>query len=131
MEAFNRWEMPARIIGYEVLRRAVEKKQTFIWKHSGVNMPHTILMQKSQKEGLCYRDVLYPLQLDIACHRAELREKITNRHTSKEMIVKRNELVKTYLNQYKTLVDNLYIYDTSNNKFTLQSNYRRGIQVVL
>ena len=47
------------------------------------------------------------------------------------MIVKRNELVKTYLNQYKTLVDNLYIYDTSNNKFTLQSNYRRGIQVVL
>ena len=45
------------------------------------------------------------------------------------MIVKRNELVKTYLEQYKTLVDNLYIYDTSDHKFTLQSNYQKGIQI--
>lgn len=45
------------------------------------------------------------------------------------MIVKRNELVKTYLEQYKTLVDNLYIYDTSDNKFTLQSNYQKGLQI--
>lgn len=46
------------------------------------------------------------------------------------MIVKRNELVKTYLEQYKTLVDNLYIYDTSDNKFTLQSNYQRAFKFV-
>ena len=131
VEAFNRWEMPARIIGYEVLRRAVEKKANIYLEHSGVNMPHTILMQNLKKKGYATEMYFILCNLDIACHRAELREKITNRHTSKEMIVKRNELVKTYLNQYKTLVDNLYIYDTSNNKFTLQSNYRRGIQVVL
>lgn len=30
VRAFNRWEMPARIIGYEALRRAVEKKGRYL-----------------------------------------------------------------------------------------------------
>ena len=128
-EAFNRWEIPARIIGYEVLRRAVEKRADIYLEHSGVNMPHTVLIKNLKKRGYATEMYFILCNLEIACHRAELREKITNRHTSREMIVKRNELVKTYLDRYKTLVDDLYIYDTSLNKFTLQSNYLKGVKI--
>lgn len=129
VRAFNRWEMPARIIGYEVLRRAVEKKANIYLEHSGVNNPHIQLIHNLRKNG--YQTEMYFIlcNIDIACSRAGLREKMTGRHTSKEMIIKRNELVKNYLEQYKMIVDNLYIYDTSANKFTLQSNYKKGIKV--
>lgn len=130
VRAFNRWEMPARIIGYEALRRAVEKKADIWLEHSGVNNPHVELIKNLKKKGYTTEMYFILCNLDIACRRAELREKITRRHTSREMIVKRNELVKTYLEQYKTLVDNLYIYDTSDNKFTLQSNYQRAFKFV-
>ena len=116
-------------IGYEALRRAVEKKADIWLEHSGVNNPHIELIKNLKKKGYTTEMYFILCNLDIACRRAELREKITRRHTSREMIVKRNELVKTYLEQYKTLVDNLYIYDTSDNKFTLQSNYQKGIQI--
>ena len=129
VRAFNRWEMPARIIGYEALRRAVEKKADIWLEHSGVNNPHVELIKNLKKKGYTTEMYFILCNLDIACRRAELREKITRRHTSREVIVKRNELVKTYLEQYKTLVDNLYIYDTSDNKFTLQSNYQKGLQI--
>jgi len=129
VKAFNRWEMPARIIGYEVLRRAVEKQTDIYLEHSGVNRPHVELIKNLKKKGYATEMYFILCNLDIACRRAELREKMTLRHTSKEMIVKRNDLVKIYLPEYEKLVDNLYIYDTSDNKFTLRNNYQKGVQI--
>ena len=76
VEAFNRWEMPARIIGYEVLRRAVEKKANIYLEHSGVNMPHTILMQNLKKKGYATEMYFILCNLDIACHRAGIHIRI-------------------------------------------------------
>lgn len=129
VRAFNQWEMTARIIGYEVLRRAVEKKANIYLEHSGVNKPHIQLVQSLKKKGYATEMYFILCNLNIACCRAELREKMTGRHTSTDIIVKRNNLVDAYLEQYKMLVDNLYIYDTSENKFTLRKNYQKGIQV--
>lgn len=75
VRAFNRWEMPARIIGYEALRRAVEKKADIWLEHSGVNNPHIELIKNLKKKGYTTEMYFILCNLDIACRRAELREK--------------------------------------------------------
>ena len=42
--SFKKWEIPARIIGYELLRRAVEIRADIYMEHSGVNKPHVQLI---------------------------------------------------------------------------------------
>lgn len=119
--AFEKWEIPARVIGYELLRQSIEKKYNICLEHSGVNTPHIQLVKNLKKCG--YSTELYFIlcQPDLAYRRALEREKKTQRHTSREMIDKRYSLVQTYLPEYRQIVDKMYIYDTSNNVFALQS----------
>ena len=119
--AFEKWEIPARVIGYELLHRSIEKKYNICLEHSGVNTPHIQLVKSLKKCG--YTTELYFIlcQPDLAYRRALEREKKTQRHTSREMIDKRYSLVQTYLPEYRQIVDKMYIYDTSNNVFALQS----------
>jgi probable phosphoglycerate mutase len=42
LKAFERWELPARIAGYELLKRAVEKKVNILFDHSSA-----IIIEKS------------------------------------------------------------------------------------
>lgn len=128
-ESFKKWEIPARIIGYEVLRRAVAKKSDIFLEHSGVNTPHIQLVENLKKLG--YQTELYFIlcSKDAAFKRALQREKITKRHTPPQIIEERFALVNKFLPIYSRLVDNLYIYDSTNNKFTLQHNYQKGIMM--
>lgn len=43
--SFKKWEIPARIVGYELLRRAVEARADIYFEHSGVNRPHVQLIE--------------------------------------------------------------------------------------
>lgn len=118
--AFNKWEIPARVIGYELLRLSVENKYDICLEHSGVNTPHIQLMNNLKKRGYSTEMYFILCRPDLAYKRAVEREKQTRRHTSKEMIDKRYSLVQTYLPQYKKIADKMYIYDTSDNQFKLQ-----------
>ena len=42
--AFANWEMPARIIGYELLHRAIENKANIVFENSGVHEGHLELL---------------------------------------------------------------------------------------
>ena len=129
IKTFAKWEMPARIIGYEVLRRAIEKKADIYLEHSGVNDAHVELMKNLHKLGYQTEICFILCDIDEACRRATEREKITHRHTSRDMILQRGALVNRYLETYKPLVDELSIYDTTHNHFALQSQYHQGIKV--
>ncbi len=119
--AFDKWEIPARVIGYELLRRSVENRYDICLEHSGVNSSHLQLVNSLKKRG--YSTELYFIlcQPDLAYQRALEREKKTQRHTSREMIDKRYSLVRTYLPQYKKIADKMYVYDTSDNAFLMQN----------
>lgn len=128
-ESFKKWEIPARIIGYEVLRQAVLKKVNIFLEHSGVNTPHVQLIGSLKKLG--YNTEMYFIlcSKEVALKRAEHREKITKRYTPPQIIDERFSLVEKFLPAYSSLVDNLYIYDSTDNKFVLKHNYQKGIKL--
>ena len=51
IQAFSKWEMPARVIGYEVIRRLIEKKASFVLEHSGMNPAHIKLIEVLKKQA--------------------------------------------------------------------------------
>ena len=57
--------------------------------------------------------------IETAYQRALQREEWTMRHTPREMIEERAGLAEKYLQTYRTIVDNFYLYDTSSGKFSL------------
>lgn len=127
-KTFAKWEMPARIMGYEILRRAVEKRADIYLEHSGVNDAHVELIKNLQKLGYNTQMCFILCDIDEAYKRAVEREKKTQRHTSREMILQRGALVQHYLEIYKPLVDDLSVYDTTHNRFSLQEKYYHGIK---
>ncbi len=57
MEAFNKWEIPARIAGYELLRRAIEQKKNIFFDHGGTPICHRELLSSIKKMG--YETTVY------------------------------------------------------------------------
>ena len=117
IEAFKRWELPARVIGYEVLRRAIEKKINIRLEHSGVNEAHIELFKSLKKLGFKTEVDFILCQEDIAYQRTLEREQRTQRHTPKSLIEERSAKVKEYLPKYKSIADTLNVYDSSHNHF--------------
>ena len=54
---------------------------------------------------------------------------MTGRHTPPALIAERYNLVDTYLQTYAAKVDSLYVYNTTDNKFSLSRNYQKGILI--
>lgn len=117
VEAFKRWELPARVIGYEVLSRAIEKKINIRLEHSGVNEAHIELFKSLKKLGFKTEVDFILCQENIAYQRTLEREQRTQRHTPKSLIEERSAKVKEYLPKYKSIADTLNIYDSSHNNF--------------
>ena len=126
-ESFKKWELPARIIGYELLRRAIKARSDIYLEHSGVNSAHIQLVESLRKQG--YQTEVHFILCDLAeaQTRAQEREKIIHRHTPPELITERYNLVDTYLKTYTDKLDRLYVYESANNQFTLCRNYQKGI----
>lgn len=112
-EAFSRWEIVARIIGYEVLRRAVEQNLGIVLEHSGVNPAHLELFDNIKKRGYNTKSCFVLCDLPTAQKRASEREKITHRHTPKTMIKERFAKINSYIPQYKKVADEVDVYDTT------------------
>lgn len=113
-EAFSKWEMPARVIGYELIRRLIAQKVSFVLEHSGVNPAHVKLINVLKKQG--YQTQMQFLECDLseACRRVEEREKKISRHTPKSLIEQRAKASKDYLEQYKKITDDVFVWNLTN-----------------
>ena len=105
IKAFEKWQIPARIAGYELLRRAIEAKKNIFFDHGGTPMCHRELLANVKRLG--YQTLMYYIEcpIDVALKRAAEREKITKRHTPPQMIKDRNILIRKNLPVYQNLVD--------------------------
>lgn len=127
VQAFAKWEMPARVIGYEVLRRLIAKKCSFVLEHSGTNAAHLKMMNVLKNQGYTTRlDFLY-CDVAEACRRVVEREKHIARHTPLALIQERSAKIMSYLEQYKALADVVNVYDlTDVNNWVLKERYQYG-----
>ena len=130
VQAFSKWEMPARVIGYEVLHRLIEKKASFVLEHSGMNAAHVKLVDVLKKEGyLTCLQFLY-CDLDEACRRALERAKKISRHTPPQLIKERYLAILDYLDTYKNKMDEVWVWDlTDVCKWTVKERWQNGFLI--
>ena len=105
-EAFDNWQMPARIIGYHLLHALLRGKRHILYDH-GANFPdHVILLRRCKKEQ-GYRIVMHFLSCSpaVAQERVRRREELTGRHTPKHFLPERQKILGDLLPQYRAIVD--------------------------
>lgn len=62
-EAFLRWEIPARALGYELLQEALKRKLHIVFEHSGARQDHVELLRHI-KNDLGYKVTIMDTQRD-------------------------------------------------------------------
>ena len=121
--AFQNNEITARIIGYEILCRAIEDKYSLTMEHSGVNPAHLELFSSLKKLNYKTKIDFILCDLETLIERVKIRETITKRYTSQTMIEQRYALINEYIEKYKKIADEVNIYNSVNGQITLMSNY--------
>lgn len=102
-EAFKTWEIPARVLGYELLNRALTKKCDILLEHSGVNKAHVDLFKLLSSQGYETQVLFIECPVEKALIRVKNREKETHRYTPKELILTRASKIEAYKKIYQTI----------------------------
>jgi len=118
--AYQRYEMTARIIGYEVLRRAINKKLNILFEHSGTNNAHLELFKNLPKRG--YKVMVNAIVCDIglAINRAKERAEKTHRYVPEQLIIERAQNFEKYMSSYQKLSNQVTFLDGANNFMPLK-----------
>ncbi len=114
-KAFEKYEMIARTIGYELLNRAIAKKVNIMLEHSGTNKAHVELFQNIKKKG--YNTLVNFILCDtsLAIKRTKERALKINRHVPEQLILDRAKGIENYIKTYKTIASNVNLLDGTNN----------------
>ena len=111
-KAFQNNEIVARVIGYEILRRAVDSGCKLVLEHSGVNLAHLELFCNLKKLKYKTRVDFVISDLKTLLERVKVREAITKRHTPKKMVEQRYALVNEYIEKYRKIADEVKVYSS-------------------
>ena len=103
-QAFARWELPARGLGYYFLKALLRAKRSILFDHSGANESHIILLRQIGK--IAYRTELHyiPCDIETARLRVKERESQTQRHTPEHYLTERAALLENLLPKYRQVV---------------------------
>lgn len=104
-EAFQRWELPARAIGYHLLQNLVEGKRNIFFDHSATNREHPDLIKNVKKHGYQVEMHFIDCSVKEATKRVKARQATIRRHTPLNLISERKELLEELLPHYKGIVD--------------------------
>jgi len=113
--AYSQYEMPARIIGYELLRRAISKKYNILFEHSGTNSAHLELFKNLPKRGYQTAVNFIICGTNLAVKRTKERAGIINRYVPEKLILERATGFNEYIAAYKKLTPTVSYLDGENN----------------
>ena len=118
-EAFKRHEMKARIIGYELLSRALSMRLNIMFEHSGTNA-HVELFKNIPNYGYKTMVNFITCNIESAIRRAKIRGEETKRYTPEKLIIERAEKFDYYVKEYQKIVTEIKILDGVNNFSSLK-----------
>jgi len=113
--AFEHYEMTARIIGYELLRRAINKKLNIMLEHSGTNAAHLELFKNLPKRGYKMKIDAIVCDTDLALKRACERAQNVNRYVPEKLILERAAKFRDYMAAYQKTAAKISFLDGANN----------------
>ncbi|MBZ0189957.1 MAG: GNAT family N-acetyltransferase [Candidatus Obscuribacterales bacterium] len=105
IEAFKRWEMPARAIGYTQLQALLENARNVIFDHGASFESHLGLIGKARAWG--YRVEMHYMQcpIEIALRRLQEREQQNLRHTPAQLVSERQDALTKLVPQYRAVTN--------------------------
>lgn len=113
--AYQQYEMPARIIGYEVLRRALRKHYNILFEHSGTNNAHVEMFKNLPKKGYQTSVNFIVCDTNTAIARTKERAKKINRFISEDVIKERASGFAKYASIYQKITPKIRYLDGENN----------------
>ena len=118
--AFSKYEMEARVIGYELLNRAISKRLNIMFEHSGTNDAHIELFKNISTLG--YKTVVNFIVCDkaLAIKRVEQRTSKTKRYVPESHIEERYSKLNFYIKEYQKIASEVNILDGANNFASLK-----------
>lgn len=106
--AFERWELPARWAGYELLNRAVKKHLPVLFEHSNANPKHLDMYKNIIREGYSVEIRFINAAPETVLPRLQNRE----RYFPPEQVAERWETLQKLLPGYKAAVSKfVYVND--------------------
>lgn len=104
-KAFERWELPARWIGYDLLNRAVNKKFPVLFEHSNANPKHLDLYRNIINEGYFVEMRFIDATPETVLPRLEKRA----RYFPAGQVAERWQVLQKLLPDYKTAVSKFIV----------------------
>ena len=105
VKAFEKWQIPARVVGYELLLRAIEQKKNIFFDHGGSNQGHVDLIKEIKKLQYSSEIHFITCPVEVCLKRCTQRETTTKRHTPSYLVISRHNQTKQLVSQYKQICD--------------------------
>lgn len=102
-KAFERWELPIKIAGYELLRRAVKRRYNILFEHSSSIPQHVELFKWIISEGYDVHFRYIDVDIDEAKERVIKRNEVAGRFFPIELIDERDVALRKLLPQYEEI----------------------------
>jgi predicted kinase len=109
--AFEKHEVPARALGYEMLELALNEKRHVVLEHSGARADHVSLL-KAVKEQLGYHIFLLEAQCSLEIAKPRVRHR--PRHLPEGYLEQRRKIIDELRSEYYLLSDEVRRYNTEN-----------------
>ncbi len=105
-EAFAKWELPARMLGYHILHEAVSNRQDIIFDHGGSREDHVAFLCAIKRE-LGYKIEIVHLDIEqtASAERVQTREQNGGRHVPPSYIPERHGVIERLLPHYRDIAD--------------------------
>lgn len=107
-KAFEKFEMPARVIGYELLKRALLRRCDIVFEHS-LNPAHVDLYKYLNDVGYETNLVFMDCSPEEALQRVKERESRIGRHTPEDFISLRYKMAQQLLPTFKDIAKSFTI----------------------
>lgn len=105
VDAFKKWELPARVIGYHLFQALIENSRNVFFDHSASFPAHLELIRGVRAKGYAVEMHYLPCPPQVAVRRVQEREKLIKRYTPESLIWEREALLKDLIPQYQEVVD--------------------------
>ncbi len=111
--AFQKWEIPARTIGYHLLNSLIQHNRNVLFDHSAAFEEHLLLIQHLRQLGYSLEMVYLECSPELALQRVRARQKNTLQYTPEEIVWQRYELLQVLTPRYRELVDEFHSIDAN------------------
>lgn len=113
--AYKNNEMPARVIGYELLNRALKSRLNIMFEHSGTNQAHLELFKNIRSFGYQTEVDFIVCDTEVAIKRANERAEKIQRYVPECLIRERAANAQGYIAAYQKMCDKLTLLDGKDN----------------